>query len=99
MNNDEITYEQVSEYCKKCNYTLIDRELYFSMIGENPVEVWGIPIDEARRVIEVYKYTHKIPSKDYQEGFEDGVKYMRELQNSIVADQLRTLLEKEDEID
>ena len=94
---DEITYEQVLEYCEKRNYALVDREYYFHMIGENPIEVWGVPIDEAQRVIEAYKYTHKVPSKDYQEGFEDGVKYMRELQNSIVADQLRTLLEKENE--
>ena len=49
---------------------------------KNEQTIWGLPIDEARRVIEVYKYTHKMPSKDYQEGFEDGVKYMNQTASS-----------------
>lgn len=96
MNNGEITYEQVIEYCKKRNYTIVEREPFFYMIGENPVEVWGIPIEEARRVIEVYKYTHQVPSKDYQEGFEDGVKYMTEHITAVIEEQFKALGEKEE---
>lgn len=94
MNNGEITYEQVIEYCKKRNYTIVERESLFYMIGENPVEVWGIPIEEAKRVIEVYKYTHQVPSKDYQKGFEDGVKYMNEHIKSIMAEQIKSIMGK-----
>lgn len=64
---------------------------------ENKQTLWGIPIDEARRVIEVYKYTHNLPSKDYQEGFEDGVKYMNEYINSIIAEQFESIIGKENE--
>lgn len=61
---------------------------------KNEQTLWGVPIEEARRIIEVYKYTHHIPSRDYQEGFEDGVKYMIKQQNSFIADAF-TLWEKE----
>lgn len=68
---------------------------------KNEQTLWGLPIDEIRRVIEVYKYTHKLPSKDYQEGFEDGVKYMNEHIYSIMTEQFKSLMvtewEKENE--
>ena len=64
---------------------------------ENKQTLWGLPIDEAWQVIEVYKYTHKMPSKDYQEGFEDGVKYMKEHINSIMAKQFESIMGKENE--
>mgnify|MGYP003299653463 CR=1 FL=1 len=59
---------------------------------ENEQTLWGVPIEEAERVIEAYKYTHKMPLKDYQEGFEDGVKYMMEQLDYIMAKQFRTLM-------
>lgn len=59
---------------------------------ENEQTLWGLPIDEARRVIEVYKHTHKMPSKDYQEGFEDGVKYMNEHIKSIMSEQFKSIM-------
>ena len=59
---------------------------------KNEQTIWGLPIDEARRVIEVYKYTHKMPSKDYQEGFEDGVKYMNEHIHSIMEEQFKNMM-------
>lgn len=63
---------------------------YISMESEQTL--WGLPIDEARKVIEVYKYAHKMPSKDYQEGFEDGIKYMNEHINSIMTEQFKSLM-------
>lgn len=64
---------------------------------KNEQTLWGVPIDEARRVIEVYKCTHKMPSKDYQEGFEDGVKYMCEGINKCYDEIVQNYMEKENE--
>jgi len=61
---------------------------------ENEQTLWGVPINEARLVIEVYKYTQHMPTRDYQDGFEAGIKYMLEQQKSFIADAF-TLWEKE----
>ena len=63
---------------------------------KNKQTLWGVPIDEAQKVIEVYKYTHKMPSQDYQEGFEAGVKYMRDYMDMIIAEELKNMLEVSD---
>lgn len=64
---------------------------------ENELTLWEVPIEEAERVIEVYKYTHKMPSKDYQEGFEDGVKYMIGQLDYIMAKQFKSIMGAENE--
>lgn len=62
---------------------------------KNKQTLWGLPIDEARRVIEVYKYTHFTPSQDYQEGFKDGVKYMCERIDKCYDKVIKNLMEEE----
>ena len=40
MNDNEITYKQVLEYCEKRNYVLIDREFYFHITDKAISTKW-----------------------------------------------------------
>jgi len=92
MSNDEITYEQVLEYCKKRNYALIDREFLHIMIGDKPMELWGLPIETAQRVIEIYKYKGIVPTTDYDEGFKDGMEYTKIIYEKVMNELIQNIM-------
>lgn len=46
--------------------------------------IFGVPIEKAREVLEYYKARHRMPTQDYIDGFEDGVKYTMELYESNI---------------
>lgn len=92
MSNGEITYEQVMEYCRKRNYVLIDREFLHIVIGDKPMELWGLPIEDIKRVVEIYKYKGMVPTTDYTEGFEDGLNYMKTYYEKIMDELIKNIV-------
>lgn len=46
---------------------------------------YGVPLEEARKIIEIYRETHRMPTKDYIEGFEDGCKYTKKIYDESFA--------------
>lgn len=91
MSNDEITHEQVLEYCKKRNYALVDKEFLHIVLGDKPMELWGLPVESVKRVIEIYKYKGVIPTTDYKDGFEDGLNYMKTYYEKVMDELIKNI--------
>lgn len=91
MDNEKITYEQVMEYCKTRNYALVNDEFLHIVLGGNPMELFGLPIEELKRVVEIYKYKGVVPTADYKEGFEDGVNYMKTYYEKVMDELVKNI--------
>ena len=50
----------------------------------------GLPIEEAMKIIMIYKEYPNM--QDYVQGFEDGVKYMKEFQERCFKEQMERML-------
>ena len=48
----------------------------------------GLPMEEAIKVLEYYKYLNTVPSNDYIKGFEDGLKAAYEECNKQIQNAL-----------
>lgn len=92
MNNEEITYEQVMEYCRKRNYALVDREYLHIILGDEPMELFGLPIEDVKRVVEIYKYKGVVPTTEYTEGFEDGLNYMKAYYENVMDELIKNVM-------
>lgn len=92
MDNENITYEQVMEYCKTCNYALVNKEYLHIIIGDKPMELWGLPIEDVKRIVEIYKYKGVVPTTDYTEGFEDGVNYMKTYYEKVMHELIKNIM-------
>lgn len=95
MGNDEITYEQVMEYCRSRNYALISNEFLHIVLGGGPMELWGLLVEDIKRVIEIYKYNGGIPTTEYTEGFDDGLNYMKTYYEKVIDELIKNIGEKE----
>ena len=91
MDNEKITYEQVMEYCKARNYALVNDEFLHIVLGDNPMELFGLPIEDVKRVVEIYKYKGVIPTTDYAEGFEDGLSYMKTYYEKVMDELVKNI--------
>lgn len=56
--------------------------------------IFGVPIEEARKVLEIYRETGVAPSKDYAEGFEAGIDAAHE----IIVEELNKTINKAREV-
>ncbi len=92
MDNEKITYEQVMEYCKSRNYALVNREFLHIVLGDKPMELWGLPIEDVKRVIEIYKVKGVVPTTEYTEGFEDGVNYMKAYYEKVMGELIKNIM-------
>ena len=92
MDNNEITYEQVMEYCKSRNYALVANEYLHIIRGDKPMELFGLPIEEVERVVEIYKYKGVVPTTDYTEGFEDGLNYMKTYYEKTMDELIKNIM-------
>lgn len=105
MENELMTYDPRSgeDFSPEC-LNDIDKKCYDAHIeaiklleGDIFETFCGVPIDEAVRIIEVYKYTHNIPSEDYIDGFKKGAEYMRTQYKKAIDEQLKNLMGKGEE--
>lgn len=55
---------------------------------------YGVPLEEARKIIMIYQETHRMPTKDYIEGFEEGCKYTKELYDESLDNAIRMFTSK-----
>lgn len=53
--------------------------------------IWEVPVEEAARVVEAYKYKHDIPSEGYVNGFQDGIEYTKTLYENAITEKLKHL--------
>ena len=88
---DKITYEQVMEYCKARNYALVDDEFLHIVLGDKPMELFGLPIEDVKRVIEIYKYKGIVPTTEYTEGFEDGLNFMKAYYEKVIDELVKNI--------
>ena len=91
MPDSELTSQQVMEYCKARNYALVDNEFLHIILGDNPMELFGLPIEDVKRVIKIYKVKGVVPTTEYKEGFEDGVNYMKAYYERVMDELIKNI--------
>lgn len=87
-----ITHEQVMEYCKNRNYALVDKEYLHIILGDKPMKLFGLPIEDVMRIVEIYKYKGVVPTTDYTEGFEDGMNYMKTYYEKVMDELIKNVM-------
>ena len=92
MDNERITHEQIMEYCKSRNYALVDKEYLHIILGDKPMELFGLPIEDVMRIVEIYKYKGVVPTTDYTEGFEDGMNYMKTYYEKVMDELIKNVM-------
>ena len=92
MGNKKITYEQVMEYCEARNRALVDKEYLHIILGDKPMTLFGLPVEDVKRVVEIYKYKGIVPTTDYVEGFEDGVNYMKAHYEKVMDELVKNIM-------
>ena len=92
MDNEMITHEQVMEYCKNRNNALVDKEYLHINLGDKPMKLFGLPIEDVMRIVEIYKYKGVVPTTDYTEGFEDGMNYMKTYYEKVMDELIKNVM-------
>jgi len=93
MPDSEPTFQQIHEYCEARNLALVDNEFLHIILGDNPMELFGLPIEDVKRVVEIYKVKGLIPTTDYTEGFEDGMNYMKAYYEKVMDELIKNVME------